>query len=100
MMAGNETNQFPGFQVHVPKDEYLPPKMRRALSSRLQRRAPSPIQLKYGDHGAQDKDVASSLSSSMCFHDKAPIPLLSPLVVCPSLLVSSDDYVHNENLAV
>ncbi|GAB4840159.1 hypothetical protein Ancab_020923 [Ancistrocladus abbreviatus] len=90
----NSQAEFPGFQIFVPKDEYVP--IRRPLS-RLQRRAPCPLQLKSSSFKcegaspkpmASDRDLSSSTSpppssSSLYasfYQNKDPIPLLSPLV--------------------
>lgn len=85
---------FPGFRTCVFKDECM--LMRRSLS-RLQRQAPTPLQLKTlvqqanpsqnkmdgGDLNHSSSSSSSSSSLSLC-HDKAPIkapiPLLTPLV--------------------
>ncbi|GAV79542.1 hypothetical protein CFOL_v3_23007 [Cephalotus follicularis] len=92
---------FPGFQTGIHKDEFVC----RMPLSRLQRRAPYPIQIK-PDISLQFKGASkvlgsninsSSTSSSIpsstfnsYFHGKDPIPLLSPLVL-PSLLESVDN---------
>nr|DAD35108.1 TPA_asm: hypothetical protein HUJ06_005748 [Nelumbo nucifera] len=83
--------EFPGFHIFVPKDEFLS----RKLLSRLQRKAPTPLPLKPAtplecmDRAKAlgwnlDCSSSSSSSSSGFYHDKTPIPLLSPLVL-PSL---------------
>ncbi|GMH01810.1 hypothetical protein Nepgr_003649 [Nepenthes gracilis] len=91
-MAESET-EFPGFQVFVPEDEDV---LRRRSLSRLQRRAPRPLQLKppapatFKCEGSL-KAMASGLSSSpftSFYQNKDPIPLLSPLT-SPSLIDSS-----------
>ncbi|GAB4829014.1 hypothetical protein Ancab_018671 [Ancistrocladus abbreviatus] len=106
MMTDSEA-EFPGFQHFVPKDEYV--LIRRTLS-RLQRRAPRPLQLKssvsFKCEGATPKpmgsgrDLSSSIPSSSSFtsvyQNKDPIPLLSPLV-SPSFAESS--YTRSENTA-
>ena len=77
---------FPGFQKFDPQQEYVP--LRRALS-RLQTRAPCPLQLKpsvsFKSKGTPKVLGSSSSSSSFSTVDvnnqnKDPIPLLSPLV--------------------
>uniref|UniRef100_A0A5B7BHV6 Uncharacterized protein n=1 Tax=Davidia involucrata TaxID=16924 RepID=A0A5B7BHV6_DAVIN len=95
-------NKFPGFQTPVPKDEFV---LIRPMT-RLQRRAPHPLQLKPTgslECKSAQKTMACNLdlssssassSSSSCssfasyYHSKDPIPLLSPLVL-PSLLESA-----------
>ncbi|WMV07584.1 hypothetical protein MTR67_000969 [Solanum verrucosum] len=94
-----DEHEFPGFQTCIiPKDEFAI--VKRPLS-RLQRRAPRPLQLKPSNSsnnnsldykGAllnklMDSSESSALYSSCC-HSKDPIPLLSPLVL-PSLLEST-----------
>ncbi|XP_039032866.1 uncharacterized protein LOC120168106 [Hibiscus syriacus] len=88
-------SEFPGFQIGVHQDERV---FRRPLS-RLQRRAPRPLQIK---PNADLKALSSSSSSSATtsstsfgsfYQSKDPIPLLSPLVL-PCLLESS--YLHQE----
>lgn len=91
---------FPGFQTQVPKQDNNKVKVIRSPLSRLQRRAPRPLQLKpaaAAKSGGYNADCSSSSSSSSfgsCYNhmSKDPIPLLSPLVL-PSLLES----VHGEN---
>ncbi|MBA0738548.1 hypothetical protein Gogos_011886 [Gossypium gossypioides] len=99
-------SEFPGFQICVHKEELV---FRRPLS-RLQRRAPRPLQIKPNADGkaspsqAMDFNLKSSSSSSSAaatsstsfssfYQSKDPIPLLSPLVL-PTLLQSS--YLHQE----
>ncbi|MBA0711349.1 hypothetical protein Golax_010543 [Gossypium laxum] len=100
-------SEFPGFQICVHKEELV---FRRPLS-RLQRRAPRPLQIKPNADGkaspsqAMDFNLESSSSSaaaaaatsstsfSSFYQSKDPIPLLSPLVL-PTLLQSS--YLHQE----
>ncbi|MBA0648573.1 hypothetical protein Goklo_016271 [Gossypium klotzschianum] len=106
-------SEFPGFQICVHKEELV---FRRPLS-RLQRRAPRPLQIKPNADGkaspsqAMDFNLKSSSSSSSSsssaaaaaatssttfssfYQSKDPIPLLSPLVL-PTLLQSS--YLHQE----
>ncbi|XVF03138.1 hypothetical protein REPUB_Repub04eG0235100 [Reevesia pubescens] len=103
--------EFPGFQICVHKDELV---FRRPLS-RLQRRAPRPLQVNPNaslQHKAASQAIDSTLNSSSSstspspaaamsspssfnsfYQSKDPIPLLSPLVL-PSLLESS--YLHQE----
>lgn len=99
-------DDFPGFQTHIAPDEEFA--SRRPLS-RLQRRAPRPLQLKKppscsaesiksksnaksNPNGYNlDSSLTSSSSSSFpsyYYNSKGPIPLLSPLVL-PSLLEST-----------
>lgn len=87
----NSDVTFPGFHTCVFKDECM--LMRRSLS-RLQRQAPTPLQLKtlveqanLGqtkiDGGDLNRSSSSSSSLSLCHEKapiKAPIPLLTPLV--------------------
>ncbi|MBA0855671.1 hypothetical protein Goshw_017159 [Gossypium schwendimanii] len=103
-------SEFPGFQICVHKEELV---FRRPLS-RLQRRAPRPLQIKPNADSkaspsqAMDFNLKSSSSSSSSsaaaaatsstsfssfYQSKDPIPLLSPLVL-PTLLQSS--YLHQE----
>ncbi|OMO72122.1 hypothetical protein COLO4_27817 [Corchorus olitorius] len=101
--SGN-ANEFPGFQICVPKDELVV--FRRSLSSRLQRRAPRPLLVESkaaaasasASHsqataaaGGGGGGATSSSYNSFIYQSKDPIPLLSPLVL-PSLLESS--YLH------
>ncbi|PON64471.1 hypothetical protein TorRG33x02_273200 [Trema orientale] len=99
MEKGCGADQFPGFQTYAHKDDIV---LKRSLS-RLQRRAPCPLQLKpkvYSScHGgvksqgscsksSSPSSTSSSSSLSSFYHSKDPIPLLSPLVL-PSLLESA-----------
>lgn len=102
--------QFPGFQICAHKDDIV---FRRCFSPRLQRRAPSPLQLKpiidissasfKSSMGVRNTSNSSSSSSSSnsslnsFYHSKDPIPLLSPLVL-PSLLDSVCN-IQQENAA-
>ncbi|XP_050235614.1 uncharacterized protein LOC126685726 [Mercurialis annua] len=86
---------FPGFQICTHREEF---EYRKALS-RLQRRAPCPLQIKPNDilqsqtanlaigfsitSSKSESSEASSFGSF--YHSKDPIPLLSPLV-SPSLI--------------
>ncbi|GMY25800.1 hypothetical protein FCV25MIE_21042 [Fagus crenata] len=85
--------EFPGFQTCVHKDDFV---FGRSLS-RLQRQAPCPLQLKTkvptACNGAPKSYVSGSNPSSF-YHNKDPIPLLSPLVL-PSLLESA--YIQEGN---
>nr|DAD31540.1 TPA_asm: hypothetical protein HUJ06_010391 [Nelumbo nucifera] len=86
-------SEFPGFHIFVPKDEFLTRKPPR----RLQRQAPAPLQLKPALPPEQclarakamgwnldcSSSATASSSSSSFYHDKTPIPLLSPLVLPP-----------------
>ncbi|KAL3501536.1 hypothetical protein ACH5RR_035985 [Cinchona calisaya] len=113
-MEGSDDNEFPGFQILVPEQDECAVKIRRPLS-RLQRRAPRPLQLKpasassmqcngtavkstaYNANASAFSSSASTSSSfTSCYHSKDPIPLLSPLVL-PSLL--EPGYVQGENVA-
>ncbi|KAH9772255.1 hypothetical protein KPL71_012969 [Citrus sinensis] len=84
--------EFPGFQICVHKEEYV---FQRPLS-RLQKRAPCPLQLIKPNNKASSLEcktaagaAKSSSSSFISFsQNKDPIPLLSPLVL-PSMLESS-----------
>ncbi|CAK9186228.1 unnamed protein product [Ilex paraguariensis] len=96
-------NEFPGFQTSV-SNEFV---SKRPLS-RLQRRAPRPLQLKptvsieskseITSKGGNEESSSSLSSSSFtsCYHNKDPIPLLSPLVL-PSFLEST--YIQEESTA-
>ncbi|KAF5449485.1 hypothetical protein F2P56_029926 [Juglans regia] len=102
-MEESSTAEFPGFQT-FHKDDFV---FGRSLS-RLQRRAPSPLQLKpkvpSACNGAAAKSfvgtsnssssTSSSSLNSFYYSNKDPIPLLSPLVL-PSLLESA--YVQEGN---
>ncbi|KAL7091216.1 hypothetical protein ACP275_12G091700 [Erythranthe tilingii] len=85
-------SEFPGFLPAniAPRDEFVA--ARRAPLSRLQRRAPGPLQLKPASTsevkptGGNNKDSSPSIVDS-CYSSKDPIPLLSPLVL-PSMLDS------------
>lgn len=97
--CGNE-HEFPGFQTCIPKDEFAV--LKRTLS-RLQMRAPRPLQLKTSSSSLDFKgallrpmDSSSSASYPSCCHSKDPIPLLTPLVL-PSLLESA--CMQEENIA-
>ncbi|XP_024042064.1 uncharacterized protein LOC18044372 [Citrus clementina] len=77
--------EFPGFQICVHKEEYA---FQRPLS-RLQKRAPCPLQLNMNSSSSAAAAAKSSSSSFSSFsQNKDPIPLLSPLVL-PSMLESS-----------
>ncbi|KAL1551163.1 hypothetical protein AAHA92_19041 [Salvia divinorum] len=82
---GSFEPEFPGFQILTPRDEVMSP------LSRLQRRAPRPLQLKPSTMkpNAGGKEAAASSSTaaavSSYFSSKDPIPLLSPLVL-PSMI--------------
>ncbi|KAH7840481.1 hypothetical protein Vadar_017545 [Vaccinium darrowii] len=97
-----DEDDFPGFQTLVPKEE----SNSRRPPSRLQRRAPRPLQLKKPPSGSMesiksksnsssssngcnlDSSSASTSSSFPSYYNSIPIPLLSPLVL-PSLLESA-----------
>lgn len=106
-MMETSSSEFPGFQICVHKDEF---EYKRSLS-RLQRRAPRPLQIK-PPKGPVDQcksgtnevptsaaTMAASSTSSLnsFFNSKDPIPLLSPLVL-PSLLDSA--FIQEGNAAV
>ncbi|KAK4410420.1 ACT domain-containing protein ACR4 [Sesamum angolense] len=89
-------SEFPGFQTLVPRDEFVV--TQKPLLSRLQRRAPHPLQLKPPSSECRSvvksigstKDSSSSAAGAVSivnsyFSSKDPIPLLSPLVL-PSML--------------
>ncbi|KAI3467211.1 hypothetical protein Pfo_023874 [Paulownia fortunei] len=83
--------EFPGFQTLAPRDEFVVP--RRPPLSRLQRRAPCPLQLKPASSecrsaiksigGNKESSLSSAGASTVAsyFSSKDPIPLLSPLVI-------------------
>lgn len=88
--------EFPGFQTLAPRDEFVV--TRKPPLSRLQRRAPCPLQLKPASSecrsavksigGNKESSSSSSAGTSTVgsyFSSKDPIPLLSPLVL-PSML--------------
>ncbi|GFQ07837.1 hypothetical protein PHJA_002927700, partial [Phtheirospermum japonicum] len=81
--------EFPGFQTLAPRDEFALLEQRPPLS-RLQRRAPRPLELK--PNTAQESSSGAgnvgSTTKASCFSSNDPIPLLSPLVL-PSMLDSS-----------
>lgn len=109
-MKGSDDNEFPGFQILAPEEDHV--KIRRTLS-RLQRRAPRPLQLKpanassvqcngaakstgYSTNSSAYSSSSSTTSFTSCYHSKDPIPLLSPLVL-PSL--REPGFVQGENVA-
>ncbi|XP_020210947.1 uncharacterized protein LOC109795812 [Cajanus cajan] len=89
--------EFPGFQIYTHKDEFV---LRRSMS-RLQKRAPCPLQIKpnvimsSSCSGAQNsmENASTSTSSSLnsFFTNKDPIPLLSPLVVLESTSIREEN---------
>ncbi|KAJ4823839.1 hypothetical protein Tsubulata_017992 [Turnera subulata] len=101
------SNDFPGFQTCHHKEvlEY------RGPLSRLQRRAPCPLQIKPSNASMECKGTAPSpigcsvngksamaaSSFNSFYNSKEPIPLLSPLVL-PSLLESAA-YIQQGNTA-
>ncbi|XWS34222.1 hypothetical protein CRYUN_Cryun21dG0021900 [Craigia yunnanensis] len=106
----NSGAEFPGFQICVHKEEQRP-------LSRLQRRAPRPLQVKpnaslelkaasqamecrlnsSSSAAAAAAESSPSSFNSLIYPNTDPIPLLSPLVL-PSFLESS--YLHQaENRA-
>ncbi|GER31877.1 pectin lyase-like superfamily protein [Striga asiatica] len=96
-MESLDTDSFPGFQTLLPSRPGLD---RRLNLSRLQRRAPQPLQLntsicgcksaiksnKEPPHMALEANREPNVASY--FSNKDPIPLLSPLVL-PSIVVSA-----------
>ncbi|KAJ1412103.1 hypothetical protein SESBI_20745 [Sesbania bispinosa] len=90
--------EFPGFQIYSHRDEFV---LRRSMS-RLQKRAPCPLQIKpsvisSACSGAQNSMGSGSSSSSTSsslnsfFTGKDPIPLLSPLVVLESTSIREEN---------
>ncbi|BAT99176.1 hypothetical protein LR48_Vigan06g113200 [Vigna angularis] len=87
--------EFPGFQIYSHKDEFV---FRRSMS-RLQKRAPCPLQIKpneiksFACSGAQNSMETASTSSSLnsFFTSKDPIPLLSPLVLLQSTSIREEN---------
>ncbi|KAK2429978.1 hypothetical protein QL285_028363 [Trifolium repens] len=77
--------EFPGFQIYSHRDEL----MFRNSITRLQKRAPCPLQIK-PYNGTQNSigngSTSSSTSLNSFFTSKDPIPLLSPLVVLESTI--------------
>ncbi|KAK2376104.1 hypothetical protein P8452_48206 [Trifolium repens] len=77
--------EFPGFQIYSHRDEL----MFRNSITRLQKRAPCPLQIK-SYNGTQNSigngSTSSSTSLNSFFTSKDPIPLLSPLVVLESTI--------------
>ncbi|KAK6133975.1 hypothetical protein DH2020_032277 [Rehmannia glutinosa] len=91
-------SEFPGFQTLAPRDESVV-NHRRPPLSRLQRRAPRPLQLKSATSDECRNAIKlnkESSSSASAFSSKDPIPLLSPLVL-PSMLDSP--VIQQENMA-
>lgn len=82
------SGEFPGFQtVSGDKKEEYQSVFRRS-KSRLQSRAPCPLQLNIIKAASEsESDPPSSSSFVSCYNDqsKDPIPLLSPLVL-PSFI--------------
>ncbi|QHO42343.1 uncharacterized protein DS421_5g153340 [Arachis hypogaea] len=100
-------DQFPGFQIYSHREE-----LEYRCMSRLQKRAPCPLQIKpsynnnnnnFSPIGASGSASSSSSSSSASasasfnsfFTGKDPIPLLSPLVV----LAADSTCIMGENTA-
>ncbi|KAF7809013.1 hypothetical protein G2W53_035756 [Senna tora] len=90
--------EFPGFQTYSHRDEF---EFTRSMS-RLQKRAPCPLQVKHPNvmmmmmiSSASTSTSSSSSSSSSSldsfFRSKDPIPLLSPLVVLESPCIIRED---------
>ncbi|WVZ12955.1 hypothetical protein V8G54_017485 [Vigna mungo] len=91
--------EFPGFQIYSHKDEFV---FRRSMS-RLQKRAPCPLQIKpneiksFACSGEQNSMETASTSSSTSsslnsfFTSKDPIPLLSPLVLLQSTSIREEN---------
>ncbi|KAK7275023.1 hypothetical protein RIF29_16129 [Crotalaria pallida] len=92
--------EFPGFQIYSHRDEFV---VIRSSMSRLQKRAPCPLQIKPSAitsncNGAHNSIVDGSTSSSSnssslnsFFSSKDPIPLLSPLVVLESSCIREEN---------
>ncbi|KAK7407453.1 hypothetical protein VNO78_09393 [Psophocarpus tetragonolobus] len=89
--------EFPGFQIYTHKDELM---LRGSMMSRLQKRAPCPLQIKPSNvitssvcSEAQNSKGTASTSSSLnsFFTSKDPIPLLSPLVVLESTSIREEN---------
>ncbi|PIN16089.1 hypothetical protein CDL12_11256 [Handroanthus impetiginosus] len=89
-------NEFSGFQTISPRDEFVA--SQKPPLSRLQRRAPHPLQLKPASSecvssiksiGGNKESSSSAVAAAGAsyFSSKDPIPLLSPLVL-PSMLES------------
>ncbi|OWM75872.1 uncharacterized protein LOC116212245 [Punica granatum] len=102
-MEQESGTEFPGFRTYLlHRDEHtcrrLPP-----TPTRLQRRAPCPLNLNNGSNHnlgcfSIDSSASSSLTSSgsganeasaSFYAGKDPIPLLSPLVIMPPSLTDS-----------
>ncbi|KAK4430112.1 hypothetical protein Salat_1311900 [Sesamum alatum] len=94
-------SEFPGFQTLVPGDEFVV--TRKPPLSRLQRRAPCPLQLKPASSECRSvvKPIGSNKDSSSAaagaastvnsyFSSKDPIPLLSPLVLPTTLEIQHE----------
>ncbi|KAF1863861.1 hypothetical protein Lal_00030980 [Lupinus albus] len=80
--------EFPGFQIYSHRDEFE----FRSSMSRLQKRAPCPLQVEptmisYNCNGTHNSMLAASNSSS----NSDPIPLLSPLVVLDSTCIRQEN---------
>ncbi|KAI4381395.1 hypothetical protein MLD38_007467 [Melastoma candidum] len=98
MEEAGSVSEFPGFRIFIHEDVRA---CRRPSVSRLRQRAPAPLQLKPTAASSSETFSSSSLPSSSLsssyYQSKDPIPLLSPLVIMPSL--ASNGYVHQENAA-
>ncbi|CAN6470681.1 unnamed protein product [Victoria cruziana] len=84
-MENSEITTFPGFLNPYSPDHF---EYRRALS-RLQNKAPAPIQVKTRPPLVIFEDAAKWSSkqtdaANACSSEKLPIPLLSPLVLPPA----------------
>ncbi|MED6146709.1 hypothetical protein PIB30_037041 [Stylosanthes scabra] len=103
--SSSMVDQFPGFQIYSHREE-----LEYRCMSRLQKRAPCPLQIKPSNYNnnlpsiAASNSAASSSSSSSSsasasfssfFTGKDPIPLLSPLVV----LAADSTCIRGENTA-
>ncbi|KAI5579578.1 hypothetical protein POPTR_008G109150v4, partial [Populus trichocarpa] len=77
--TGDSGDDFPGFQTCVHKEEM---EYRGALS-RLQRRAPCPLQIKPHNNAflASSASTPTSSFNPFCHSKINPISLLSPLVL-------------------
>ncbi|KAI4386424.1 hypothetical protein MLD38_004356 [Melastoma candidum] len=97
MEEAGPVSEFPGFRNFVHEDVRA---CRRPSISRLRQRAPVLLQLKptaLSSTEMSSSSLSTSASSSLYYQSKDPIPLLSPLVIMPSLV--SNGYVHQENAA-
>jgi len=81
-------NEFPGFQIYNHRDELV----YRNSMSRLQKRAPCPLQINPNMKSSTCNGNGSTPSSlNSFFTSKGPIPLLSPLVVLESTSIREEN---------